>query len=139
MFSEFIAQNLLLVAAFVVVFNLWLWSFVAGNIKGVSSVSALELPSLQRNGKSVIIDVNNESLFAASHIPDAINVPLNTINVDNTELLKHKDKTAILVCQSGTQSTKAARELVKLGFTDLHILRGGLMNWTKENLPVSTS
>ncbi len=136
MFSEFVAQNLIWVAAFVILFNLLLFSFVQGNIRGASMVSALELPQLQRDGKSVIIDVNDEKEFATAHIPDASNFPLSSINEQNSALLKHKDNTVILTCQTGTKSLKAAKTLVGLGFSDVHILRGGLFNWTKENLPV---
>jgi len=92
MFSEFVAQNLIWVAAFVILFNLLLFSFVQGNIRGASMVSALELPQLQRDGKSVIIDVNDEKEFATAHIPDASNFPLSSINEQNSALLKHKDK-----------------------------------------------
>ncbi|MEM7358092.1 MAG: rhodanese-like domain-containing protein [Pseudomonadota bacterium] len=139
MFSEFIAENILWVAAFMVVANLLVWSMVQGNVKGVGSVSALELPQLQRGGNYAIVDVNDSTLYAASHIPEALNFPVNTINAENAELNKLKDKTTIIVCQTGSKSSKAARLLQGLGFKDLHILRGGLMSWTKENLPVSAS
>jgi len=112
---------------------------VQGNVKGVSKVSALALPALQRGGKSVILDVNPSDSFAKAHIPDAINVPVDEINAENSALMKHKNKTVILVCQSGGQSSKAARTLVNLGFSDLHILDGGLMSWSKENLPLSST
>lgn len=139
MFAEFLSQNLLWVAAFVVVANLLLLSFLQANVKGAHMVSALELPKLQRGGKSVIIDVNEQGQFSQAHIPEAENFSLADITADNKALLAHKDKTVIVVCQTGSRSTKAARALVALGFTDVHVLRGGLMNWTKENLPVSTA
>lgn len=139
MFTEFLSQNLIWVAAFVIVANLWVWSFVQGSVKGVSKVSALALPALQRGGKSVILDVSPADSYAKAHIPDAVNVAVADISADNTALMKHKDKTVILVCQSGGQSAKAARSLVELGFSDLHILNGGLMSWSKENLPLESS
>lgn len=138
MIAEFISQNLIWVAAFVVVFNLWIWSFLQGKVKGVGSVSALALPALQRGGKSVIIDVNDAKDFELAHIPDAINVPVADINAENKALLKHRDKTVILVCQTGTKSSKAARSLSALGFDNLHCLNGGLSSWTKENLPTQS-
>lgn len=137
MFSEFVMQNLLWFGALIVVANLLLFSMLQGNIKGVNSVSPLQLPQLQRGGKAVIIDVNDASTYAASHIPDAVNFPLESINAENKTLTKLKDKTAIVVCQSGTKSAKAAKALLSLGFKDIHTLRGGLMAWSKENLPLS--
>lgn len=139
MFSEFFSQNLLWFAALVVIANLLILSFIQGRVKGANMVSALELPQLQRDGNSVIIDVNESSDFARSHIPDAINYPLNDITAENKKLHKHKSKTTIIVCQAGSKSVKAAKLLIALGFEDVHILRGGLISWTKENLPVTSS
>jgi rhodanese-related sulfurtransferase len=138
MFTAFISQNLLWVGAFVVVANLLLLSVLQGNVKGVGAISALQLPTLQRGGKSVIIDVNDENHFKLAHIPDSVNYPMGSINASNAKLNKLKNKTTILVCQTGTKANKAAKLLVGLGFSDLHVLRGGLTNWTKENLPIST-
>ena len=136
MFGEFVTQNIIWVGAFVIVANLLILSLLSGNIKGVSSISALSLPQLQRGGKSIILDVCEKAEFTRSHIPDSINHPLGSINTENKALMKLKDKTTIIVCQSGARSNKAAKKLVGLGFTDLHVLSGGLTSWTKENLPV---
>ena len=139
MFSDFFSQNLIWFAALIIIANLLVLSFIQGRVKGANMVSALELPQLQRDGRSVIIDVNENKDYAISHIPDAINYTLNEITADNTKLLKHKDKTAIVVCQTGSKSTKAAKSLINLGFENVHILRGGLISWTKENLPVTSN
>ena len=139
MFSEFFSQNILWFGALIIIANLIILSYLQGRVKGANMVSALELPQLQRGDNAVIIDVNDSKDFASSHIPDAINFPLDTINTENKRLLKLKNKTNIIVCQAGNKSTKAAKMLVDLGFEDVHILQGGLMNWTKENLPVTAS
>jgi len=139
MFSEFLSQNIIWVAAFVIIANLLILSLIQGHVKGAKMVSALELPQLQRGDKWAIIDVNEVKDYALSHIPDALNFPVGTINDDNSELLKHKDKTVIVVCQTGSKSAKAAKSLLVLGFSDIHILRGGLISWTKENLPVAST
>lgn len=138
MFIEFLNQNIWAVLAFAIVFNLLLMSIMQGQVKGASLVSPLEMPQLQRTGKSVVIDVNTAQQFAGQHIPNSTNIPLEKISADNKELLKHKNSTAILVCQSGNRSSKAAKLLVSLGFEKVNILRGGLMAWTKENLPVTS-
>ena len=139
MFAEFLSENLLWVAAFVVIANLLVLSLLQANVRGAKMVSALEMPQLQRDGNFVIIDVNEGALYERSHIPDSINMPLASLSADNKELDSHKDKTVILVCNTGAKSAKAARNLLSLGFEKIHILRGGMQSWTKENLPVSAS
>ena len=139
MFSEFLSQNILWVGAFVVVANLLILSFIQGTVKGANMVSALELPSLQRGNSSIIVDVSDAKEFANAHIPGAVNFSHDQLTADNKQLKKYQDKATIVVCQSGTKSAKAAKALVAQGFSDVHILRGGMMGWTKENLPVDSN
>lgn len=121
------------------VFNLLLFSFLRSGVKGANQVSVLEMPALQRKGRSVVIDVNKPEHFAAGHIPKSESFPLEALADDNKALMKHKDKTAIIVCQTGSRSASAAKQLIALGFTNIHILRGGLISWSKENLPITSS
>lgn len=138
MFIEFVNENLWLFLVLAVILNLLVWTTLKNAVSGANTVSPLEMPSLQRKGKSVILDVNKVEHFEASHIPKSINIQLEDLNNDNKELIKHKDSTVILNCQTGSRSVKAAKALVGLGFSDVHILRGGLVNWSKENLPLTS-
>ncbi len=139
MFIDFINQNFYWVIAWAILFNLLVMSYLRGSVAGANQVSALEMPALQRGGKSIVIDVNKAELFSTSHIPNAVNIPLEDINDSNKELLKNKDKTVILSCQSGGRSQTAAKQLVNLGFSNVHVLKGGLIAWAKENLPTTSS
>ena len=136
MFIEFVNENIGWFLALVVVANLLLWSMIQNRVIGANLVSALEMPSLQRKGKSMLIDVNKADSFNTGHIPSAINMPLESFDVNDKTINKHKDSAIILMCQTGTRSTKAAKQLVKAGFSNVNILRGGLLSWTKENLPL---
>lgn len=138
MFIEFVNENLWWFVALALIFNLLLLSVLQGSVRGANKVSALEMPALQRKGKSVVIDVNKPEHYASSHIPKSLNLPLEDLNAENKDLLKHKDSTVIISCQTGTRSTKAAKQLVALGFSDVHILSGGLVAWSKENLPLTS-
>lgn len=136
MLSEFVSLNIWWFFALALVLNLLLFSFLQGTVRGASSVSVLEMPALQRTGKSVIYDVNTAKQYAIAHIAGSVNLDLKDITADNKSLLKHKDHTVILVCQSGTTSTKAAKALVGLGFSKVNTLKGGLLAWQKENMPL---
>lgn len=139
MFVDFINQNIFWFIAWAVLFNLVVLSYIRGGVTGANHVSVLEMPALQRNGKSIVIDVNKSEQYASSHIPKAVNIPLEDISESNKELIKNKEKTVILSCQSGSRSQAAAKQLVALGFSNVNILRGGLMAWTKENLPTESA
>ena len=138
MFIEFVNENIGWFLALAVIANLLLWSIMQNNVAGANMVSALEMPSLQRKGKSLLIDVNKADDFAKAHIPAAINMPLESFDISHKDIAKHKDNPIILSCQSGNRSIKVAKLLIKGGFSNVNILRGGLMSWTKENLPVTS-
>ena len=138
MFIEFVNENLWWFVALAIIFNLLLMSVLRGSVPGAHNVSALEMPALQRKGKSVIIDVNKAEHYQTSHIPNAVNFDLETLNVDYKNLLKHKDSTVIISCQTGARSAKAAKQLLTLGFSNVNILNGGLVAWSKENLPLTS-
>ncbi len=138
MFIEFVNQNLWWFVALAIVFNLLLLSILQSSVRGANNVSALEMPALQRKGKSIIIDVNKPEHYDASHIPNSVNFPLEGLNADDKRLLKHKESTVILSCQTGSRSAKAAKQLLSLGFSNVNILNGGLMAWQKENLPLTS-
>lgn len=138
MFIEFVNENIWLFLALAVVANLLVWSIMQSNVAGANMVSALEMPSLQRKGKFVLLDVNKSEAFNMAHIPDAINMPLESFDTKHKNIAKHKDNAVILSCQNGSRSIKAAKLLIKAGFSNVNILRGGLISWTKENLPTTS-
>lgn len=139
MFIEFVNENIWLFLALAVIVNLLVWTTLKNSISGIPSVSALEMPTLQRQGKSVVIDVNKPEHYALSHIPKSVNFPLEDLNADNKALLKHVNSTVIVCCQTSSRSAKAAKELLSLGFKNVHVLRGGLLSWSKENLPLTSN
>lgn len=138
MFLEFVSENIWWFVGFITVLNLILFSFIQGSVKGASWVTAIQLPKLQRAGKSVIFDLNDAATFEKGHIAGATNLKIADISKENKKLLKHKNDTTILVCQNGSESQKAARGLVALGFSNINMLKGGLFAWQKENLPLVT-
>ena len=50
---------------------------------------------------------------------------------------KHKEKPVIVVCETGARADTAATKLVKAGFQQVYLLRGGLTQWRASNLPVT--
>lgn len=64
------------------------------------------------------------------------------IPYDQVEKLLHqfptkKDAKILLYCQSGRMSDIAARTLVRLGYTNLWHLKGGMVGWRQQGYPLS--
>jgi rhodanese-related sulfurtransferase len=99
--------------------------------------SPQEVTLLINRGKATIVDVRAASEFATGHLPDAKNIPLAELAQRGGELAKHKNKTAIVVCQKGTRAFSAAKILEKAGFTEVLVLDGGIDAWRAQSLPIA--
>ena len=79
----------------------------------------------------IILDVRRPDEFAAGHIPNAINVPNETIGTDEIPDLPNNDHLIMVYCRSGRRSKEAAEKLVKLGYTNI-VEFGGILDWKGE-------
>ena len=76
----------------------------------------------------IILDVRTPEEFAEKHIPNAINVPNETIGTDEISALPDTDQLIMVYCRSGRRSKEAAEKLVKLGYTNI-VEFGGIIDW----------
>ena len=81
----------------------------------------------------VILDVRRPDEFAAGHIPNAINVPNETIGESEIPELPDKDQLIMVYCRSGRRSKEASEKLVKLGYTNI-VEFGGILDYTGETV-----
>ena len=81
----------------------------------------------------IILDVRTPEEFAEKHIPNAINVPNETIGNDDIPELPNKDQMILVYCRSGNRSKQASEKLVKLGYTNIYEF-GGINDWTGETV-----
>ena len=79
----------------------------------------------------IILDVRRPDEFAAGHIPNAINVPNETIGTAEIPELPDKDQLIMVYCRSGRRSKEASEKLVKLGYTNI-VEFGGILDWKGE-------
>lgn len=74
-----------------------------------------------------VIDVRAPKQYVASHIPEAINIPLGNLR---TEALKlDKDKKYVVHCNKGVTGNAAHNVMLNLGF-DCYNLSGGYKNYS---------
>ena len=81
----------------------------------------------------IILDVRRPDEFAAGHIPNAINVPNETIGTAEILELPDKDQLIMVYCRSGRRSKEASEKLVKLGYTNI-VEFGGILDWKGETV-----
>jgi phage shock protein E len=66
---------------------------------------------------AMVIDVRSRSEFAADHLPQAVNIPLDEIESAFPKKIKSKDQVLLLHCLSGTRSGMAKMKLQRMGYT----------------------
>lgn len=133
---EFIQQNiwLVLIAAFSGI--MLLLPIVRGKLSGALSADTTRTVQLINHQDALILDVREANEFAGGHIANARHIPLGQLATSLKPLEKHKDKTIVVNCQSGTRSAMACGVLRKNGFSQVYNLKGGIKAWQQAGLPV---
>ena len=86
---------------------------------------------MEQESEYIILDVRRPDEFASGHIPNAINVPNETIGTAEIPELPNKDQLIMVYCRSGRRSKEASEKLAKLGYTNI-VEFGGILDWKGE-------
>lgn len=86
---------------------------------------------MEQESGYIILDVRRSDEFAAGHIPNAVNVPNETIGTAEIPELPDKGQLILVYCRSGRRSKEASEKLVGLGYTNI-VEFGGILDWTGE-------
>lgn len=83
-----------------------------------------------------LLDVRMPREYGVGHIKGAVNY--NVYDKDFKEKVSTLDKkTPLFVyCKGGGRSAMAVKQLKELGFTEIHELKGGILEWEKEKLEI---
>ena len=85
---------------------------------------------------AVVLDIRDNKEYSEGHIPKALNIPFMSLQTRLKELEKFKSSPIIVACKMGQHSSAAGTMLKKAGFEKVAKLRGGLMEWRNDNMPV---
>jgi rhodanese-related sulfurtransferase len=99
--------------------------------RGADHVTAFELHDLVKGKKVRVIDLRAANEYAASHIPDAENVPLSRIH----EINVRRDEHVVLYSGGGIHSSQAWFLLRARGVQDVKFLVGGYDEWVASEAP----
>ena len=89
---------------------------------------------LDTGGECQVIDVREFSEFNSERIADAKLMPLSNFEKHEAEI--DHTKPVYIMCRSGNRAKQAAERLTTRGFTDIHVIEGGMTAWAGANLPV---
>jgi len=72
---------------------------------------------------AVLLDVRTPQEYGEGHIPESINVPLQTID-KVTSIVENKDTALFVYCYSGARSKQATVVLGQMGYTNVQNIGG---------------
>ncbi len=135
-YIEFATNNPALSLAWVGIAGFLIYSFGSSALSKVTSVNNHQATALMNKENAVIVDVRSAEDYRKSHILDAVNVTVADIEANKLSLIeKYKNTPIIVMCDTGMSSGRTANRLVKLGFTTVYNLSGGIASWKEANLP----
>ena len=80
--------------------------------------------------------MRDQKEFSEGHIVDAVNIPHAALGSRLSEIERHKQKPIVVTCKMGQHAGTAGTVLRKAGFENVSRLKGGIMEWRNQNLPV---
>ena len=99
-------------------------------------VSSEQAVSLINKQNALVVDVRAQKDFKRVRIANSVNIPANEIQNRLGEL--SKDRTIIVVDNSGNMSAAASKLLRGVGFTKVYVLDSGLVGWMRDKLPLES-
>src|SRR5271157_3806290 len=84
-------------------------------IKRSGQIPQKDATEYLRNGATVI-DVRTPGEFNSGHLSQAVNMPLDELDMLIPSTVRNKDQVLLLHCQTGMRSGMAAKRLVELGY-----------------------
>lgn len=133
--SQFIVQNALLIIIAVIAAVSLAMPLINTRRFG-PMVSSEQAVSLINKQNALVVDVRAQKDFKRVRIANSVNIPVNEIQNRLGEL--SKDRTIIVVDNSGNMSAAASKLLRGVGFTKVYVLDSGLVGWMRDKLPLES-
>jgi len=92
---------------------------------------------LDRGEKFLLVDVREESEYAADHLPGAIHLGKGIIERDIESRVPDQKTPLVLYCGGGFRSALAADNLQKMGYTNVISMDGGIRDWREKRYPLT--
>jgi len=117
-------------------------AFLPRIIASMRQTRMLNIPVLKQRldaGEDVLLlDVRTPEDYVGGqgHIAGSVLLPLEELAQRLDELMAYQNKPVVTICRTDRKSSRAAKLLLKKGFTDVHIARMGMTDWIKNDYPV---
>lgn len=112
------------------------WSYFGNRLRGIKEVDHIAAMQLINHKNALMLDVREQSEYAAGHVVNSKLIPLGKLKERIGELEKYRERPIVVICRSGQRSASACALLGKQGFAQAYNLNGGITAWQKASLPL---
>lgn len=102
----------------------------------IREIDATEAARLAAGSSAILVDVREESEWAAGHAVDAIHLSKGVIERDVEARIPDLDAKILCYCGGGYRSALVVESLQRMGYRDAWSVAGGWRAWNAAGLPV---
>lgn len=103
----------------------------------VQEIGVEETARLAKSGTAYLVDVREDSEWAASHAVGAMHLGKGVIERDIEQRIPELGAPILLYCGGGYRSILAADSLLTMGYTNVRSVKGGWRAWLDARLPTT--
>lgn len=135
---HFFAENMWMCIGFLVVLNIYIFFELQQSKYKRFMLSTQDAVKMVNRDKGIFLDIRGEKAYREGHILEAQHTTIENLQ-SSTKFLKRHQKNPIVIYANGNEGCSTALEVLrKEGFERIFILRGGMIQWRKDNYPVET-
>ena len=134
---EFAGKHGMLVAGFAGITLLLIWTEISRYTRGFTELTPLQAVQKINQGKTSIVDISTAADYSKGHLDGATHIALSRFSKPDPDIERIKTGPVLVVCKNGQSAHQAAGKLVKLGATDVAVLKGGTTQWAADQDPLS--
>ena len=128
MLIDFIFQG----SFFIVLFIIAAYCIFKFNQPDGLAISTKDLVKMINQGNAKLVDIRDEASFNSGYI-------LSSVSKDAKWLLSNLSSSSnilVIICQNGSKSFKLAQKVMQKNQVKVFYLQGGIVAWSKSNLPM---
>jgi rhodanese-related sulfurtransferase len=135
---EFAGNHGMMVAGFVGIVLLLIWTEISKHTRGYTELSPIQAVQKINQGKTSIVDISAAADYSKGHLTGAKHIALSRFSDADPDIEKLKSGAVLVVCKNGQTAHSAAAKLVKMGASDVSVLKGGTTQWAADQYPLAT-
>jgi len=84
----------------------------------------------------LLLDIREADDYKEFHAPNTTNIPLGRLALRLAELEQYKSKPIMVIDHAEQRAPRAMEVLLKAGFSQVFVVKGGMAEWKKSGLAI---